>query len=97
MKSFIATLVVAALFFLALLFGARNDQMVTISYFIAQGEFRLPVVLAIVFLAGFIISWLMAFYHLTRMRIQLRRKTRQLEQLQGQLKQQSAPQPEVNA
>ncbi|MGL4711251.1 MAG: lipopolysaccharide assembly protein LapA domain-containing protein, partial [Shewanella sp.] len=54
MKSFIATVFVALLFILALIFGARNEQVVTISYFVAQGEYRLPVVLAIVFFAGFI-------------------------------------------
>ena len=49
MKSFVATVLVALLFILALIFGARNEQVVTISYFVAQGEYRLPVVLAIVF------------------------------------------------
>ncbi|MCL1037944.1 lipopolysaccharide assembly protein LapA domain-containing protein [Shewanella corallii] len=85
MKSFIITVVVALLFFLALMFGARNDQVVTISYFVAQGEYRLPVVLATVFLSGFIISWLMAFYHITRMRLALRRKNKQLAELENQL------------
>ncbi|MGI2261457.1 LapA family protein [Shewanella sp. GXUN23E] len=95
MKSFIVTVVVALLFFLALMFGARNDQMVTISYFVAQGEYRLPVVLAMVFLAGFIISWLLAFYHITRMRLALRRKTRRLAELEGQLPVSSAKETEV--
>lgn len=87
MKSFIVTVVIALLFFLALMFGARNDQLVTISYFVAQGEYRLPVVLATVFLSGFILSWLMAFYHITRMRLALRRKNKQLAALENQLAQ----------
>ena len=95
MKSFIVTVVVALLFFLALMFGARNDQMVTISYFVAQGEYRLPVVLATVFLSGFIISWLMALYHITRMRLALRRKTRQLAKLESLLPVSSAKETEV--
>lgn len=71
MKSFIITVLVALFFFLALIFGARNEQVVTISYFIAQGEFRLPIVLAVVFLAGFLISWIFAMYHITKLKLML--------------------------
>ncbi|WP_299491726.1 lipopolysaccharide assembly protein LapA domain-containing protein [uncultured Shewanella sp.] len=72
MKSFIIAVAVALLFFLALVFGARNEQVVTISYFVAQGEFRLPVVLAVVFLAGFMLSWIFAIYHIMRLKFALR-------------------------
>lgn len=72
MKSFIITVLVALFFFLALIFGARNEQIVTISYFVAQGEFRLPIVLAVVFLAGFLISWIFAMYHIAKLKLALR-------------------------
>ncbi|MCL1148360.1 lipopolysaccharide assembly protein LapA domain-containing protein [Shewanella marinintestina] len=78
MKSFIIAFLVAAFFFLALIFGARNEQVVTISYFVAQGEFRLPVVLATVFLAGFIVSWIFAMYHIAGLKFALRRTKKQL-------------------
>ena len=52
--------------------GARNEQVVTISYFVAQGEFRLPIVLAVVFLAGFLISWIFAMYHIAKLKLALR-------------------------
>lgn len=71
MKSFVVTVLVALLFILALIFGARNEQMVTISYFVAQGEYRLPVVLAIVFFAGFMLSWLLACYYIMRLKLTL--------------------------
>lgn len=72
MKSFIITVLVALFFFLALIFGARNEQIVTISYFVAQGEFRLPIVLAVVFMAGFLISWIFGMYHITKLKLALR-------------------------
>lgn len=72
MKSFIITVLVALFFFLALIFGARNEQVVTISYFVAQGEFRLPIVLAVVFLGGFLISWIFAMYHIAKLKLALR-------------------------
>lgn len=81
MKSFVATVLVALLFILALIFGARNEQVVTISYFVAQGEYRLPVVLAIVFFAGFILSWLFASYYIVRLKLSLAATKKKLNQL----------------
>jgi len=80
-KSFVATVLVALLFILALIFGARNEQVVTISYFVAQGEYRLPVVLAVVFFAGFILSWLVASYYIVRLKLSLTTTQRKLNQL----------------
>ncbi|MDB2385736.1 lipopolysaccharide assembly protein LapA domain-containing protein [Shewanella sp.] len=77
MKSFIIAVLVAGLFFIALIFGARNEQIVTISYFVAQGEFRLPVVLAFVFLSGFLLSWLFAMYHIAALKLTIRRLKKQ--------------------
>ncbi|AVT49608.1 LapA family protein [Shewanella baltica] len=81
MKSFVATVLVALLFILALIFGARNEQVVTISYFVAQGEYRLPVVLAIVFFAGFILSWLVASYYIVRLKLSLATTKKKLNQV----------------
>jgi putative membrane protein len=55
-RSFIVVVLVGLMFVLALLFGAKNEQVVTLSYFIAEGQYRLPMVLAVVFFSGFIIS-----------------------------------------
>ncbi|MGL5046981.1 MAG: LapA family protein, partial [Shewanella sp.] len=66
---------------LALIFGARNEQVVTISYFVAQGEYRLPVVLAIVFFAGFILSWLFASYYIIRLKLSLAATKKTLNQM----------------
>ncbi|QYJ87828.1 lipopolysaccharide assembly protein LapA domain-containing protein [Shewanella mesophila] len=85
MKSFIATVLVALFFVLALLFGARNEQLVTISYFVAQGEYRLPVVLGAVFLAGFLVSWLFAIYHISKMKLVVRQANKKIAQLETKL------------
>nr|WP_283107595.1 lipopolysaccharide assembly protein LapA domain-containing protein [Shewanella hafniensis] len=69
------------LFILALIFGARNEQVVTISYFVAQGEYRLPVVLAVVFFAGFILSWLVASYYIVRLKLSLATTQKKLNQV----------------
>ncbi|WP_133406714.1 LapA family protein [Parashewanella tropica] len=82
MKSFFITIVVAAIFFLAFIFGARNEQMVTISYFVAQGEYRLPIVLASVFLGGFVLSWLCAAYQIIKLKVSLRQANKKLAALE---------------
>ncbi|MCL1077729.1 DUF1049 domain-containing protein [Parashewanella spongiae] len=78
MKSFLVTVVLALIFFLAIIFGARNEQLVTISYFVAKGEYRLPIVLAVVFLLGFLISWLFAGYHILKLRLNIRHLSKKL-------------------
>nr|WP_243880714.1 lipopolysaccharide assembly protein LapA domain-containing protein [Shewanella algae] len=83
-KSFVATVLVAMLFVVALVFGSRNEQLVTISYFVAQGEFRLPVVLAVVFLAGFILSWIIAFYYIMKLKLSLRNARKKIQTLTQQ-------------
>ncbi|MBM7072693.1 DUF1049 domain-containing protein [Shewanella sp. OPT22] len=82
MKSFFITVVVALCFILALIFGAQNEQTVTISYFIAKGEYKLPMVLAVVFLLGFTISWLFAGYQILKLRVTLRRANKKLASLE---------------
>ncbi|MBY6185555.1 DUF1049 domain-containing protein [Marinobacter hydrocarbonoclasticus] len=73
MKAFLITAVVAALFVLMMAFGARNDQVVTVNYFIAKGEVSLPLLLGATFLSGFIISWLLAFAVILRQKLTIRK------------------------
>ena len=81
MRSFIVIVLVGLLFVLALLFGAKNEQVVTLSYFIAEGQYRLPMVLAVVFFSGFIISWLFAGYHIIKLKLALRKSNKVLKKL----------------
>ncbi|MCH4294475.1 LapA family protein [Shewanella sp. 3B26] len=83
MKGFFIALVIALLFVLALLLGSRNEQLVTINYFVAQGDFRLPVVLASVFFAGFLLCWCFAIYHIGKLKYALSRANRKLQKLQA--------------
>jgi putative membrane protein len=80
-KSFFAIIIVGLLFILALLFGAKNEQIVTLSYFIAEGQYRLPVVLAVVFLSGFMLSWLLASFYIMKMKLALRKANKSLSKL----------------
>ncbi|KFZ38393.1 hypothetical protein HR45_02800 [Shewanella mangrovi] len=83
MKSFVVTVIVALLFIIALIFGARNEQLVTINYFVVEGEYRLPLVLAVVFFAGFVCCWLVAFFYILRLKLSLKRARRRLMTLEA--------------
>jgi lipopolysaccharide assembly protein A len=72
-RAFIAIILVSVFFILALIFGAKNEQLVTVSYFIAEGEYRLPLVLAVVFFGGFMLSWLFAFFYIAKLKLALRK------------------------
>ena len=92
-KSFIAFLLIGLFFILALLFGAKNEQIVTVSYFIAEGEFRLPVLLAVVFFTGFIMSWVFASFYIIKLKLALRKSKKENRKLNSNL--QTTEEPSV--
>ncbi|SDJ71649.1 putative membrane protein [Ferrimonas sediminum] len=85
MKALLITALVAVFFLVAMAFGARNDQLVTLNYFIARGEFSLPMVLAVTFFGGFLISWLITMLLMVRQRFKLNRVTAKNHQLEKRL------------
>ncbi|MFI3246430.1 MAG: LapA family protein [Ferrimonas sp.] len=78
MKTFLITALVAFLFIVTMAFGARNDQLVDINYFFAQGEFSLAWILGAVFLSGFILSWVLSLMVILRQKLTIRRLNRRL-------------------
>ena len=71
MKSFIVSIIVLFMFILAFTFGAQNQNVVTINYFINQSDFKVSFVLSMAFLFGFFLSWLFAFFYIVKLKIQL--------------------------
>ena len=58
MKYLLIFLLVLAIFVISVTLGAQNDQQVTFNYLLAQGEYRISTLLAVLFAAGFAIGWL---------------------------------------
>ncbi|WP_095499007.1 LapA family protein [Paraferrimonas haliotis] len=82
MKTLLVAVIVILLFLIALAFGAQNEQLVSINYFVAQGEFRLPVVLSVTFIAGFASCWLISIVFVVKLKLALRKATRLLHKQQ---------------
>ncbi|WP_417348743.1 LapA family protein [Ferrimonas sp.] len=85
MKALLITALVAVFFVVAMAFGARNDELITLNYFIARGEFSLPMVLAVTFFSGFVISWLITMALMLGQRFKLRRILARNQQLEKRL------------
>ncbi|MCS5961107.1 lipopolysaccharide assembly protein LapA domain-containing protein [Klebsiella pneumoniae subsp. pneumoniae] len=68
-----------AIFVISVTLGAQNDQQVTFNYLLAQGEFRISTLLAVLFAAGFC-HWLADLRPvLLRVRVSLARAERKIK------------------
>ena len=85
MKYFLIFLLVLAIFVISVTLGAQNDQLVTFNYLLAQGEFRISTLLAVLFAAGFAIGWLICGLFWLRVRVSLVRAERKIKRLEHQI------------
>ena len=85
MKYLLIFLLVLAIFVISVTLGAQNDQLVTFNYLLAQGEFRISTLLAVLFAAGFAIGWLICGLFWLRVRVSLVRAERKIKRLEHQL------------
>ena len=85
MKYLLIFLLVLAIFVISVTLGAQNDQLVTFNYLLAQGEFRISTLLAVLFAAGFAIGWLICGLFWLRVRVSLVRAERKIKRLEDQI------------
>lgn len=84
-KYFLIFLLVLAIFIISVTLGAQNDQQVTFNYLLAQGQFRISTLLAVLFAAGFAIGWLVCGLFWLRVRVSLLRTERKNKRLEQQI------------
>lgn len=88
MKRFLTLVVTVLLFAVALALGFKNQQLINVNYLLAQSEMRLSTLLALVFMAGFFVSALLAGIFYLKLKItnrQLRRLNKQQRKELNQL------------
>ncbi len=85
MKYLLIFLLVLAIFVISVTLGAQNDQQVTFNYLLAQGEYRVSSLLAVLFAAGFAIGWLVCGLFWLRVRVSLMRAERKIKRLEHQM------------
>jgi len=84
-KYLLIFLLVLAIFVISVTLGAQNDQQVSFNYLLAQGEYRVSSLLAVLFAAGFVIGWLVCGLFWLKVRVSLVRAERKIKRLEHQL------------
>lgn len=77
----IKTILVIALFLVALALGAQNQEVVTFNYLLAQGEFHLSTLLGAVFVSGFALAWIIVGSMQVKSQLTIRKLNRKLKKL----------------
>ncbi|MFP2769530.1 LapA family protein [Oceanisphaera sp. KMM 10153] len=90
MKIIFGLVILAILFAVGLTLGSQNDQLVHVNYLLAQGDYRLSTLLAVIFVGGFVIGWLVFGLILLRLKMnnsglrkKVERQQRELEELRA--------------
>lgn len=91
MKYLLIFLLVLVIFVVSVTLGAQNDQIVTFNYLVAQGEYRVSTLLAILFGSGFVLGWIVCGLFYLRTRIALGRAERKIKRLELQLEAPAEP------
>lgn len=85
MKIIIGLIILAILFAVGITLGTQNEQLVQVNYLLAQGEYRLSSLLAVIFVAGFIIGWLVFSLVLLRLKMKAKGLQKKVERQQKEL------------
>ncbi|PWI34978.1 DUF1049 domain-containing protein [Vibrio albus] len=80
----IKTVLIIALFLVALALGAQNQEVVAFNYLIAKGEFHLSTLLGVVFVSGFILAWLIFGSMHLKSKLVIRRLNKDLNKFKKQ-------------
>ncbi|WP_392560015.1 LapA family protein [Orbus mooreae] len=82
MKFVILFLLLIVIFAVSITLGANNNQPVMFNYLLAQSEFRLSTLLAILFGSGFVLGWLLTGFFFVKMKLKLTATQRKLKKIQ---------------
>lgn len=80
--------IVLAIVIVAITVGANNDQIITFNYIVAESQFQLSTLVAILFGLGLILGWLITGFFYLKLRLknmvlnrQIKRQTLQINEL----------------
>ncbi|MGQ0285594.1 LapA family protein [Pasteurellaceae bacterium 22721_9_1] len=91
-KYLLGFVIALAVVLVAITVGANNDQVISFNYIIAENEFKLSTLVAILFGLGLILGWLITGIFYLKIRIknmalsrQIKRQTQQINELTASL------------
>lgn len=87
-KYIFGLIIVLAIVLVAVTVGANNDQVITFNYILAQSQFQLSTLVAILFGLGLILGWFITGFFYIKLKLknialnrQLKRQTLQINEL----------------
>ncbi|WP_241606433.1 LapA family protein [Rosenbergiella epipactidis] len=87
-KYLILFIVVLFIFIVSFTLGAKNEQVVTFNFLVAEGTFRLSTLLASLFGIGFLLGWVICGLFWLRARVALAHAKNKVIKLEQQLSKQ---------
>ena len=91
-KYLFGIVIALAVVLVAVTIGANNDQVISFNYIIAENEFKLSTLVAILFGLGFILGWLVTGIFYLKLRLknmslarQVKRQTQKVNELTASL------------
>ena len=87
-KYIFGLIIVLAIVLVAVTVGANNDQVITFNYIVAQSQFQLSTLVAILFGLGLILGWFITVFFYIKLKLknialnrQIKRQTLQINEL----------------
>lgn len=87
-KYIFGLIIVLAIVLVAVTVGANNDQVITFNYIVAQSQFQLSTLVAILFGLGLILGWIITGFFYIKLKLknialnrQIKRQTLQINEL----------------
>ena len=87
-KYIFGLIIVLAIVLVAVTVGANNDQVITFNYIVAQSQFQLSTLVAILFGLGLILGWFITGFFYIKLKLknialnrQIKRQTLQINEL----------------
>ncbi|MBT0720783.1 DUF1049 domain-containing protein [Rosenbergiella collisarenosi] len=87
-KYLLIVIIVLFVFVASFTLGAKNEQLVTFNFLVAQGTFRLSTLLASLFGIGFLLGWVICGVFWLRARVALAHAKNKVIKLEQQLSKQ---------
>ena len=87
-KYLLLFIVVLFIFIVSFTLGAKNEQLVTFNFLVAEGTFRLSTLLASLFGIGFLLGWVICGLFWLRARVALAHAKNKVIKLEQQLSKQ---------
>ncbi len=87
-KYLLLFIVVLFIFIISFTLGAKNEELVTFNFLVAEGTFRLSTLLASLFGIGFLLGWVICGLFWLRARVALAHAKKKIIKLEQQLSKQ---------